>query len=129
LKPIFSKSQVNFDAMSDAELKRYFLSNRQDQAAFQAYLDRFSQRPKSLIASPRDPNFDGSSGYLVISQAYVMSGKGFSPYGENKVYPEIQFQPQTQKNHFDAKIQTAIRQNLEASRSSQPANNAVERTE
>jgi hypothetical protein len=44
----------------------------------------------------------GSSGYLVISQAYVTSGKGFSPYGENKVYPEIQFQPQTQKNHENA---------------------------
>jgi hypothetical protein len=44
--------------------------------------------------------FAGSSGYLVISQAYVTSGKGFSPYGENKVYPEIQFQPQTQKNPF-----------------------------
>ncbi|WP_390889975.1 DUF6887 family protein [Roseofilum reptotaenium] len=26
--------------------------------AFQAYLDRFNQRPKSLIASPNDPNFD-----------------------------------------------------------------------
>ncbi|MGF1571001.1 MAG: hypothetical protein ACFCVD_23490 [Nodosilinea sp.] len=79
-------SQVNFDAMSDTELKRYFLSNRQDQAAFQAYLDRFSQRPKSLIASPSDPD-------------------------------------------FDTKIQAAIRQKLESSRSSQPANNAVERTE
>jgi hypothetical protein len=51
-------SQVNFDAMSDAELKRYFLENRQDHSAFQAYLDRFSQRPKSLIASPDDPDFD-----------------------------------------------------------------------
>jgi hypothetical protein len=51
-------SQVNFDAMSDAELKRYFLANRQDQAAFQAYLDRFSQPPKSIIASPSDPDFD-----------------------------------------------------------------------
>ncbi|MEL6603722.1 MAG: hypothetical protein AAFP20_10915 [Cyanobacteria bacterium J06614_10] len=51
-------SQVNFDAMSDVDLKRYFLSNRQDQAAFQAYLHRFSQRPKSLIASPGDPDFD-----------------------------------------------------------------------
>ncbi|WP_293302070.1 hypothetical protein [Microcoleus sp. PH2017_27_LUM_O_A] len=30
---------------------------------------------------------------------------------------------------FDAKIQVAIRQKLEASRSSQPANNTVERTE
>jgi hypothetical protein len=79
-------SQVNFDAMSDAELKRYFLANRQAQAAFQAYLDRLSQRPKSLIASPSDPD-------------------------------------------FDAKIQAAIRQKLEASRSSQPANNTVERTD
>ncbi|MGJ3252298.1 MAG: DUF6887 family protein [Elainellaceae cyanobacterium] len=79
-------SQVNFDAMSDAELKRHFLSNRRDQAVFQAYLDRFSQRLKSLIASPSDPD-------------------------------------------FDAKIQAAIRQKLEASRNSQPANNAVERTE
>ena len=71
-------SQVNFDAMNDAELKRYFLANRQDQAAVQVYLDRFSQRPKSLIASPSDPD-------------------------------------------FDAKIQTAIRQKLDVSRSRQPS--------
>jgi hypothetical protein len=51
-------SQVDFDTMSDAELKRYFLANRQDQAAFQAYMDRFNQRPKTLIASPSDPDFD-----------------------------------------------------------------------
>lgn len=51
-------SQVNFDTMSDDELRRYFLANRQDQVAFQAYLDRFSQRPKSIIASPNDPDFD-----------------------------------------------------------------------
>ncbi|MEG3833850.1 MULTISPECIES: DUF6887 family protein [unclassified Microcoleus] len=55
-----------------------------DRAACQAYLDRFSQRPKSIIGSPMDPD-------------------------------------------FDAKIQAAIRQKLEASRSSQPANNTVER--
>jgi hypothetical protein len=76
-------SQVNFDTMSDAELKGYFLANRQDQAAFQAYLDRFSQRPKFLIASPSDPD-------------------------------------------FDAKIQAAIRQKLEASHRSQPANRGKE---
>lgn len=73
-------SQVNFDAMSDDELKRYFLANRQDESAFQAYMDRFNQRPKSVIAKPDDPD-------------------------------------------FDAKIQAAIRRKLEASRSSQPANN------
>ncbi len=51
-------SQVNFDTMSDAELKRYFLANRQDQAAFEAYMDRVNQRPKKIIASPDDPDFD-----------------------------------------------------------------------
>ncbi|GAA6616038.1 DUF6887 family protein [Scytonema sp. NUACC26] len=79
-------SQMNFDAMSDAELKRYFLANRQDRAVLQTYLERFSRRPKSLIASPSDPD-------------------------------------------FDEKIQAAIRQKLEASRSSQPDNNIVEQTE
>ena len=44
---------MNFDAMSDAELKRYFLANRQDQTAFQAYLDSFSQRSKSGVAEWR----------------------------------------------------------------------------
>lgn len=51
-------SQVNYDAMSDAELKQYFLQNRQDQAALEAYLDRLNQRPRSIIASPGDPDFD-----------------------------------------------------------------------
>jgi HEAT repeat protein len=55
---------------------------------------------EKLLSSTEDEDICGSSGYLVISQAYVTSGKGFSPYGENKVYPEIQFQPQTQKNHI-----------------------------
>lgn len=51
-------SQVNFDTMSDRELRCYFMANRHDQAALQAYLARLSQRPKSLIASPSDPDFD-----------------------------------------------------------------------
>jgi len=51
-------SQTNYDAMSDAELKQYFLRHRGDQAAFQAYLDRINQRPRRIIASPDDPNFD-----------------------------------------------------------------------
>ncbi|MGB7086064.1 MAG: hypothetical protein WBD47_10955 [Phormidesmis sp.] len=79
-------SRVNFEAMSDDELRRYFLANRQDQAVSQAYLDRFSQRPKSVIASPSDPD-------------------------------------------FDEKIQAAIRQKLEVSRSSQPSEHTVERTD
>lgn len=51
-------SQVNYDAMSDAELKQYFLKHREDKAALQAYLDRLNQRPHKIIASPDDPDFD-----------------------------------------------------------------------
>ncbi len=51
-------NQTQYDAMSDAELKQYFLKPREDQAAFQAYLDRVNQRPHRIIASPNDPVFD-----------------------------------------------------------------------
>ncbi|MFB2838329.1 DUF6887 family protein [Floridanema evergladense] len=51
-------SQINYDSMSNAELKQYFLKHRGDQAALQAYLDRINQRPLTIIASPEDPDFD-----------------------------------------------------------------------
>jgi hypothetical protein len=51
-------NRVNYNAMSDAELKQYFLKHRGDQMAFQAYLDRINQRPLRIIASPNDPDFD-----------------------------------------------------------------------
>ena len=51
-------SLVNYEAMSEAELKQYFLKHRGDRAAFQAYLDRLNQRPHRIIASPDDPDFD-----------------------------------------------------------------------
>ncbi len=51
-------SQINYDSMSDAELKQYFLKNRADHAAIQAYLDRLNQRPRRIIANLNDPDFD-----------------------------------------------------------------------
>lgn len=51
-------SRVNYDAMSNTELKQYFLKHRGDRAAFQAYLDRINQRPLRIIASPSEPDFD-----------------------------------------------------------------------
>lgn len=51
-------SQVNYNAMSNTELKQYFLKHRGDRAAFQAYLDRINQQPLRIIASPGDPDFD-----------------------------------------------------------------------
>ncbi|MGV0024112.1 DUF6887 family protein [Phormidesmis priestleyi] len=59
-------SQIDYNAMSKAELKQYFLKHRgdplwvtrRDRAAFQAYLDRINQGPLRIIASPGDPDFD-----------------------------------------------------------------------
>lgn len=51
-------SLVNYNSMSDTELKQYFLKHRGDKAALQAYLDRINQRPLRIIASPGDLDFD-----------------------------------------------------------------------
>ncbi|MEH2170418.1 MAG: hypothetical protein V7K41_27950 [Nostoc sp.] len=51
-------SRVNYDVMSNAELREYFLKHRKDEAAFQAYLNRINQRPLRIIASLNDPDFD-----------------------------------------------------------------------
>jgi hypothetical protein len=51
-------SNINYAAMSDTELKQYFLKHRGNQAAFQAYMDRINERPHKIIASPDDPDFD-----------------------------------------------------------------------
>ena len=43
-------SIVNYEAMSDRELKQYFLAHRNELKAFHPYIDRFHQKqPKILI--------------------------------------------------------------------------------
>ena len=49
---------INYETMTDAELKNYFLKHRNDKTAFQAYLDRINQNPRQVIANPNDPDFD-----------------------------------------------------------------------
>ena len=51
-------SKVNYDGMTKAQLKQYFLTHRGDRVALQAYLDRINQRPLKIIARPGDPDFD-----------------------------------------------------------------------
>lgn len=38
-------NQINYETMTDAELKDYFLKHRNNKAALQAYLDRINQNP------------------------------------------------------------------------------------
>ncbi len=51
-------SQVNYAAMSDRELRQHFLRHREDKMALRAYLDRLSDRPRKVITTVDDPDFD-----------------------------------------------------------------------
>jgi hypothetical protein len=51
-------NQINYDAMSDTELRTYFLAHRQDQAAFHAHLDRLNRQSPTVVANPNEPDFD-----------------------------------------------------------------------
>jgi hypothetical protein len=51
-------SSVNYAAMSYQELRRYFLTHREDSAAFQDYLARRGERSRSVITTVNDPDFD-----------------------------------------------------------------------
>ena len=51
-------NHINYENMTDTELKQYFLKHRNNKIVFQAYLDRLNQNPREVIASPNDHNFD-----------------------------------------------------------------------
>jgi hypothetical protein len=44
-------SQIDYAAMTDQQLKQYFLEHRPDEAALQAYLDCRNQRSKVVITT------------------------------------------------------------------------------
>lgn len=47
-------SNLDFSVMTDAQLRDYVLSHRQDQAAFHAYVDRMQRRPPVAIIEPEE---------------------------------------------------------------------------
>ncbi|MDY7007081.1 MAG: hypothetical protein SWX82_24920 [Cyanobacteriota bacterium] len=52
-------SQINYSAMTDKELRQYFIKHREDKIALQVYLERLSERPdKKVITTLDDPYFD-----------------------------------------------------------------------
>ena len=51
-------NQINYAAMSDEDLKRYFLQHRDDKTASQAYLDRINEHPPQIITTVDEPDFD-----------------------------------------------------------------------
>jgi hypothetical protein len=59
---------VNYAAMSYPELRRYFLTHREDAAAFQAYLARRRERSRPVITTLSDPDFDTKIQAAILQQ-------------------------------------------------------------
>lgn len=47
-------SHPDFSIMTELELRAYVLTNRQEQAAFHAYVDRMQERPPVAIIEPEE---------------------------------------------------------------------------
>lgn len=69
-------SQINYAAMSDEELRRYFLRHREDKTALRAYLDRLSDHPRKIITTVDDPDFDAKIQAAILSQMQVADDNG-----------------------------------------------------
>ena len=48
----------DYDRMNDQELREYFLANKYDQSALQAYLARRNNQSREIITTVGDADFD-----------------------------------------------------------------------
>lgn len=69
-------SQINYAAMSDQELRQHFLRHREDKMAFRAYLDRLNDRPRNVITTVDDPDFDAKIQAAVLQQMQAADDNG-----------------------------------------------------
>jgi hypothetical protein len=69
-------SQVNYAAMSDQELRQYFLRHRDDKTALRAYLNRLSDRPHEMITTVDDPDFDTKIQAAILRQIQATDNNG-----------------------------------------------------
>ena len=69
-------NKSDYAAMSDQELRRYFLDHRDDKMAFQAYLDRLSKRPRKIITTVDDPDFDTKVQAAILRKIEVEEDNG-----------------------------------------------------
>lgn len=69
-------NQVNYAAMSDRELRQHFLRHREDKTALRAYLDRLSNRPRNVITTVDDPDFDAKIQAAVLQQMQAADNNG-----------------------------------------------------
>ena len=65
-------NQVNYAAMSDEELRRHFIQHREDKIALRAYLDRLGERPRDIITTVDDPDFDAKIQSAVLHKMQLV---------------------------------------------------------
>lgn len=65
-------SEVNYEAMSDQELRQHFLLHREDKIAFRAYLDRLGDRKQEIITTVDDPNFNEKIQAAVLQKMNIL---------------------------------------------------------
>ena len=73
-------SQVNYTALSDQELRQYFLLHREDKLALRAYLERLGDRPRHVITTVDDPDFDAKIQAAVLKQMQAAGNTGESAF-------------------------------------------------
>lgn len=78
---------INYLAVSDEELKSYFLQHREDKLALENYLDRVGDRPHQVITTVDDPEFDAKI-HAVTKQKILNNNNGKSSI-EN-IYQQFQ---------------------------------------
>ncbi|MEB3211909.1 MAG: hypothetical protein VKL39_11170 [Leptolyngbyaceae bacterium] len=61
-------NQINYTTMTDAELKRYLLANRDDLDAFHAYMDRRAQQGSGSGIAADDPEWEAKVLTLIQHQ-------------------------------------------------------------
>lgn len=64
-------SQIDYAAMSDEELKQYFLKHREDKIALRAYLDRLGDRPREIITTVDDPDFEAKIQTAILRKMQI----------------------------------------------------------
>lgn len=69
-------SQVNYAAMSDQELRRYFLLHCEGKTALRVYLDRLDDRPRNIITTVDDPEFDTKIQAAVLRKTQAPDNNG-----------------------------------------------------
>jgi hypothetical protein len=68
--------RVNYTTMSDEELRQYFLRHREDKIALRVYLARLSDRPRKVITTMDEPDFDAKIQAAILQQLQASDDRG-----------------------------------------------------